>query len=100
MKDKECPGQPKKFEDINFRILLNQDSTQTLKQWTDALNAAQSIISERLHALRKIQRDGKWNLHEPKKGDIKRRKATREIFLTRQKTKGDEKWMYFGNPSL
>lgn len=106
IKDKERPGQPKKFENADLQALLDKDSTQTLKQLAKALNVTQSTISERLHALGKIQKEGKWVPYELKERDIERRKTTCEILLARQKRKdflyrvvtGDKKWIYFDNP--
>ena len=54
VKDKERPGQPKKLERADLQALLDEDSTQTLKQWAEALILAKSTISERPQASEKI----------------------------------------------
>ena len=50
---------PKKFEDAELQALLDDDSTQTLKQLAKALRIDQGTISRRLHAIGKIQKEGK-----------------------------------------
>lgn len=54
---KECSGQPHKFEDVDLRALFDEGSTQTLEQLTKSLNVVLSTISERRHALGKIQKE-------------------------------------------
>ena len=49
----------KKFEDAELQALLDDDSTQTLKQLAKALSIDQGTISRRLHAIGKIQKEGK-----------------------------------------
>ena len=89
-----------------MQALLDKDSTQTLKQLAKALGVDQGTISRRLHAIGKIQKEGKWVPYELKERDIERRKTTCEILFDRFKRKsflhrivtGDEKWIYFDNP--
>lgn len=64
MKDKERPGQPKKFEDTELQAILDEDDTLTQQQMAEALNVARSTISTRLKAMGKIQKCGKWVPHE------------------------------------
>lgn len=54
-----------------------------LKQLAEALNVVQSTISERLHTLGNIQKEGKWVPHELKERDIERQKTTSQILLAR-----------------
>ena len=56
-KDRGKP--PKKFEDAELQALLDEDSTQTLKQLAKALGLDQRTISRRLHAIGKAQKEGK-----------------------------------------
>lgn len=58
---------------------LYEDSTPTLKQLAEVLNVTQSIISERLDALRKIQKREKWVSYELKARNIEKWKTTCEI---------------------
>ena len=89
-----------------LQAFLDKDSTQTLKKLAKALGVNQGTISRRLHAIGKIQKEGKWVPYELKERDIKRRKTTREILFDRFKRQsflhrivtGDEKWIYFDNP--
>lgn len=103
-KDRGKP--PKKFEDTDLQALLDEDNTQTEKQLAEALEVTQAAISQRLKAMGKIQKAGKWVPYQLKERDIERRKTICEILLARQKRKGflhrivtgDEKWIYFDNP--
>ena len=77
---------PKKFEHAELQALLpllDEDSTQTLKQLAEALGVDQGSISGRLHAIGKIQTEGKWVPYELKERDIERRKNTCEILFNR-----------------
>lgn len=106
VEDKERPGQPKKFEDEELEGLLDEDSTQTLKELANSLHVAQSTVSTRLHALGMMQKQGNWVPYELKPRDIERRIFTCEQLLQRQKRKGflhrivtgDEKWIHYDNP--
>ena len=51
---------------------MDEDSYQTQKQLAETLNCAQSVISERLKALGKIYKEGKWVPYELKPRDIER----------------------------
>lgn len=64
LKDKERSGQPKKFEDAELQALLDEDSAQTLQELAEALNVGKSTVSDRLRAMGKIQKEGKWVPHE------------------------------------
>lgn len=46
VKDKECPGLPKKFEDQPLQTLFNEDLCQTQKQLTERSNGTQQTISD------------------------------------------------------
>ena len=59
VQDKKRSGQPKKFDDEELQELLNENPAQTLKELSVALGVDKSTISRRLHALRKIQKEGK-----------------------------------------
>ena len=56
-KDRRKP--PKKFEDADLHALLDEDSTQTLKQLAEALEVDQGTISKRLYTIGKIHKEGK-----------------------------------------
>ena len=63
MKNKGCPGQPKKFEDQQLQVLLDEYACQTQKQLAERLNVAQQTISDHLQAIEKILKEGKWMPH-------------------------------------
>lgn len=100
-------GRPsKKFEDAELQAILNEDDTLSQKQMAVMLNVAQQTISDRLKAMGKIQKCGKWVPHELNERQMENRKNTCEILLQRHERKsvlnrivtGDEKWIYFKNP--
>ena len=59
VKDKEHPGQPKKFENQQLQALLEEDACQTQKQLAERLNVTQPTISDRLQAMGKNLKEGK-----------------------------------------
>lgn len=106
VKDKERPGQPKKFEDAEVQALLDEDDTQTQQQLAETLQVAQHTISDRLRAMGKIRKEGKWIPHQLNERQMENRKVVSELLLQRYEKKsflhrvvtGDEKWVYFENP--
>ena len=72
MEDKERSGRPRAFEDEELQALVDEDPYQTQKQLAEALNCAQSVISDRLKALGKVYKEGKWVPYELKPRDIER----------------------------
>lgn len=106
LKDKERSGQPKKFEDAELQALLDENTVQTESELAEALNVDRSTVGKRLHAMGKIQKEGKWVPHKLSERDIERRFSTCEMLYQRYKRKsflhrivtGDEKWIYYENP--
>lgn len=106
VEDKERSGRPKKFEDTELQALLDEDAAQTLKQLSHALGVSISTVSDRLHAMGKIQKYGKWVPYELSPEAISNRLNISISLLERYKKKsflwrivtGDEKWIYFDNP--
>ena len=104
--NKDREGFPKKFEDEEFQVLLDKDSTQTQKQLAASLNITRQAVSHHLHAMGKIQKEGKWVPYELTERNKEQRKTTCEILFERFQRKsflhrivtGDEKWLYFVNP--
>ena len=64
LEDKKRPGQPKKFEDAELQALLDENSCRTQQELALVLNVDQTTIGKRLHAMRKIQKFGKWVPHQ------------------------------------
>ena len=54
VKDKERPGQLKKFEDQQLQALLDEDACQTQKQLAERLDVAQQTISNCLQAMERF----------------------------------------------
>jgi len=106
LSDKKRENRPRKVEDCQLQALLDEDDTQSQKMLAEQLGVSRAAISMRLHAMRKIQKIGKWIPHELKDRQMERRQNTCQILLARQKRKtflyrivtGDEKWIYFQNP--
>lgn len=106
IKDKERPGQPKKFEDEDLKTLLNEDSCQTQEQLAESLEVDRSTVAIRLQELGMIQKQGNWVPYELKQRDVERRLCICEQLLQRHNRKGflhrivtgDEKWIKMENP--
>ena len=106
IKDKERPGQPKKFEDEELETLLSEDSCQTQEELAKSLGVTRQAISKRLNALGFIQKQGNWVPYELKPRDVERRFCMSEMLLERHKKNsflhriitGDEKWIHYDNP--
>ena len=47
-----------------MQALLDENSAQTLQELSAALNVTPMPVSKRLHAMEKIQKEGKWVSHE------------------------------------
>nr|KAF6341453.1 hypothetical protein mMyoMyo1_011884 [Myotis myotis] len=105
VKDKGRPGQPEKSEDQQLQA-LDEDACQTQKQLAERLNVAQQTISDRLQAMGKVLKEGKWVPHQLNERQMENRKVISKMLLHRHKRKsflhrivtGDEKWIYFENP--
>ena len=99
LSNKKRENRPRKVEDCQLQTLLDKDDTQSQKMLAERLGVPQAAISMRLHAMRKIQKIGKWVLHELNDRQMERRQNTCQILLARQKRKsflhrivtGDEK---------
>lgn len=106
VRNEERGRPPKKFEDAELQTILDGDDTLSQKQMAEMLNVAQQTISDRLKAMGKIQKCGKWVPHELNERQMENRKNTCEILLQRHERKsvlhrivtGDEKWIYCKNP--
>lgn len=106
LKDSKRSGRPKTFVDAELQELLDEDPTQTQKQLAETLNVAQETISDRLRAMGKIQKLGRWVPHALNDRQMENRKTICEMLLQRYERKsflhrivtGDEKWIYFENP--
>jgi [histone H3]-lysine36 N-dimethyltransferase SETMAR len=69
-------GKPiQKFQDDELQALLNEDDSQTQKQLAASLNVTQATISQRLHRMGKIQKEGKWVPYELTERQKEKRKT-------------------------
>lgn len=106
LSNKERGRPEKKFEDTDLQAILDEDATLSEKMMAQMLNVTQQTISNRLRAMGKIQKEGKWVPHKLTDRQMQNRKTICEILLARQKRKGflhrivtgDEKWIYYDNP--
>lgn len=106
IRDKERPGQPKKFEDEELETLLDEDPCQTQDEIAETLGVDRTTVAKRLKALGMVQKQGNWVPHELKPRDVERRFLMSEMLLQRHKRKrflhriitGDEKWIHYDNP--
>jgi len=57
-------GQSKKFEDVELHTLLNENSARSFEKLAKALKDGKLTVSNRLYAMRKIQKEGYMNLSE------------------------------------
>jgi len=100
-------GRPsKKFEDEELDALLTEDPCQIQRMLAEQLGVTQACLSQRLKALGKILKFGKWVPHELSERQVQQRETTCQLLLARFERKGflhrivtgDEKWIYFENP--
>ena len=86
--------------------MLDENPAQMLLELSEQLNVTPMVYSKRLHAMRKIHKEGKWLPHELSENAILNRLTIATSLLARQRKKsflwcimtGDEKWIYFDNP--
>jgi len=96
---------PGRLRTVNCRLFWTR-TIPNRKKCLPSNWVSQAAISMRLHAMRKVQKIGKWVPHELNDRQMERRQNTCQILLVRQKRKsflhrivtGDEKWIYFQNP--
>ena len=88
-------------------MLLEEDPRQSTRELANKLQVDQSNVLRRLHAIRKINKVGKWEPHKLMEININQRLNTCISLLAKYKKKdflwkivtGDEKWIYFDNPA-
>ena len=105
VRNEERGRPPKKFEDTELQTILDEDPTLSQKQMAEMLNVAQQTISDRLRAMGKIQKSGKWVPNILTDRQMENRKTICDILIQRHDTKsflhrivtGNEKWIYIHN---
>lgn len=106
LEDNPHPGAEIKFEDEELQSLLDEDPCQTQTELAEQLGVSQKAISDRLHAMGKINKDGKWVPRELTEENKNRRVDICMNLFSRYKRKnflhqiitGDEKWILYDNP--
>ena len=94
LSDKKRENRPRKIEDCQLQVLLDEDDTQSQKmpwgKWllekhpiVKQLDVSQAAISMRLHAIGKVQKIGKWMPHELNDRQMERCQNTCQILLAR-----------------
>nr|KAF6341523.1 hypothetical protein mMyoMyo1_011939 [Myotis myotis] len=81
VKDKEHPGQPKKFEDQQLQALLDEDACQSQKQLAERLNVAQQTFSDCLQAMGTILKEGNWVPYQLNERQMENRKVISKLLL-------------------
>jgi len=106
LNDKEHTGRPLEADDELLKELLDQDPRRSSRELALEMSVSQTTVLNRLHALGKIQKLGKWVPHKLSEVNISQRLSICVSLASRQKKKsflwkivtGDEKWLYYDNP--
>ena len=107
MEDEQRAGRPIEIDVSDLERLLAIDSAQSTYDLAKQLGVSQKTVWNRLKALGKVQKEGKWMPHILSKEAILNRynicikllrRHKKKSFLNRIVT-GDEKWIYFHNPN-
>ena len=106
LNDKERTGRPVEADDDLLEELLEEDPRRSTRELALMLSVSQPTVCNRLHALGKVQKVGKWIPHELSEVNISQRLSICASLASRQKKKsflwqivtGDEKWLYYDNP--
>lgn len=59
-RSKERPGQPKRFQDDELQTCLDEDDSQSQQRLAEQLGVSQQAVSDRLHAMGKVRKVGRW----------------------------------------
>ena len=60
LQTRNTENRPKKFEDVALQVLLDEDDSQTQKQFAEQLSISQQAVSKRAQEMVKIQKSGRW----------------------------------------
>lgn len=105
--DEERSGRPQELHSDELQELLDEDAGQSTRQLAGRLQVSQSTVENRLHEMGKILKSGKWVPHKLSDININQRLTTCISLSAKQQKRdflwkivtGDEKWIYFDNPS-
>ena len=107
LEDKKRPGRPSELDDHELEELISTDPSLSTRELALRLSVSNSTVYDRLKALGKVQKLGKWVPHKLSEMNRLTRLNTCAFLLSKQKRKsflykivtGDEKWIYFDNSS-
>ena len=107
LEDDDRSGRPVELETDELEALLEEDPRQSTRELGNRLGVDHSTVLRRLDQLGKINKLGKWVPHKLSENNVNQRLTTCISHLARYKKKdflwkivtGDEKWIYFNNPS-
>ncbi len=105
LNDKERTGRPVEANDALLEELLQEDPRRSTRELAFEMSVSQTTVCERLRALGKVQKVGKWVPHQLSEINISQRLKICVSLASRQKKKsflwkivtGDEKWIYYDN---
>ncbi|CAK9833798.1 Mariner Mos1 transposase [Anthophora retusa] len=106
LEDEPRAGRPQKFDTDELQALLDVNSAQTEEELAKQLGVTRQAISVRLHAMGKVQKQGRWVPHKLSEDNKNRRCDTALALLSKFWKKdflhkiitGDEKWIVYDNP--
>lgn len=106
LSDKERSGRPVEGDDALLEELIEEDPRLSTRELASVLSVSHVTVSNRLRALGKVQRVGKWVPHKLSEINIAQRLSICASLASRHKKKsflwkivtGDEKWLYYDNP--
>lgn len=104
--DKMRAGRPQKIKTDELQALLDINFAQTEKELTEQLGVTRQTISVRLHAMKKVQKEGRRVPHKLSEDNRNRRCDTALTLLSKFQKKdflhkivtGDGKWILYDNP--
>jgi histone-lysine N-methyltransferase SETMAR len=106
LNDKEHTGRPFEASADLLEQLLEEDPRRSSRELALEMSVSHTTVLNRLRALGKVQRVGKWVPHNLSEVNISQRLSICVSHSSRQKKKsflwkiitGDEKWLYYDNP--
>ena len=106
LNDRDRSGRPLEANDDVLEGLLEEDPKQSSRELALELSVSHTTVLNRLKALGKVQKVGRWVPHQLSEVNISQRLSICTSLLSRQKNKsflwkivtGDEKWIYYDNP--
>lgn len=106
LNDQDRSERPLEVDDDVLEALLKEDPQQSSTELALELSVFYTTVLNRLKALGKVQKVGRWVPHQLSEVNISQRLSICTSLLLRHKKKsflwkivtGDEKWLYYDNP--